>query len=340
MKFEEFKQQYEKVPVEHYPHNVIDTPLVSVCVITFQHKNYIKECLDGILMQKTNFPFEILLGEDASTDGTREICMEYAKKYSDKIRLFLHKRENNIKYYGNFSGKFNILYNYLISKSKYIAICEGDDYWTDPYKLQKQVDLLESNNDFAMCTHETHHLNYPIGSNRTWRKAASIFYRDLQLHGASKLPKLLSDYFFDKEIFWYQFRSYADQKRKKKVYLEDLSDGRWFMSTCSILMKRKIINPLPICYIENNGGHQMTLLFGAMHGGIYHFTEIMAVKRDQETSISKDIQRKSKIKEANHNLEENNKLMRFRCLKEYANDNQKLIFDEMIKNYKNKKFNF
>ncbi|MEX0597317.1 MAG: glycosyltransferase, partial [Candidatus Paceibacterota bacterium] len=78
MNFEEFLNRYQKVPVEHYPHQVYTKPLISVSVVTFQHVNYIKQCLDGILMQKTDFDFEILLGEDDSTDGTREICMEYA----------------------------------------------------------------------------------------------------------------------------------------------------------------------------------------------------------------------------------------------------------------------
>ena len=337
MIFKEFKQQYQKVPVEHYPHKVKNKPLVSVCVMTYQHKKYIKDCLDGILMQKTDFPFEILLGEDASTNGTREICLEYAKKYSDKIRLFLHKRENNIKYNGNPSGKFNFLYNLFNSKAKYIALCEGDDYWNDPRKLQKQVDILEKNNDLAMCTHETYHLHYPIGSKRTWRRAASIFYRDLQLYGIKRLPVLLKYYIFDNANFWLQTRSHGDQKRKNILYLEDMKSGKWFMSFCSILLKRELVNPLPICFPSTGGAHQLTLLLGAMKGGIYHLKEKMAVKRDQETSISKNLQRKSKINEVNKTLENNNRLKRFRCLKEYANDNQKLIFDEMIKNYIDKK---
>ncbi len=104
-------------------------------------------------MQKTNFQFEILLGEDASTDGTREICIEYAKKYPNKIKLFLHSRENNIKINGQQTGRFNFLYNLSSACGKYIALCEGDDYWTDPLKLQKQVDFLEANPESAMvCT--------------------------------------------------------------------------------------------------------------------------------------------------------------------------------------------
>src|SRR5690606_19880157 len=137
-------------PVENYPNAFVENPLVTVCVQTFQHVSYIQECLEGILKQQTSFPFEILLGEDASTDGTREICLEYAQKHPDKIRLFLHHRENNIKIGGNPSGRFNFLYNLYAAKGKYIALCEGDDYWTDPMKLQKQVDFLQKNDDYGL----------------------------------------------------------------------------------------------------------------------------------------------------------------------------------------------
>ncbi len=137
-----------------YRHNVPDNPLVSVCVQTYQHAKYIEQCLDGILMQKTSFPFEVLLGEDESTDGTREICIEYAKKHPDKIRLILHRRENVIKIGGQPTGRFNLLYNLKEARGKYIALCEGDDYWTDPYKLQKQVDFLEGNEEYIACAHD------------------------------------------------------------------------------------------------------------------------------------------------------------------------------------------
>lgn len=150
MTFEEFKNEYQKVPVEEYPNQAPENPMVSVCVQTYQHAPYIRECLDSILMQETDFPFEILLGEDESTDGTREICLEYAKKHPDKIRLFLHHRENNIKILGSPTGRFNSRYNFYSSKGKYIALCEGDDYWKDAYKLQKSVDFLENNVNFGL----------------------------------------------------------------------------------------------------------------------------------------------------------------------------------------------
>lgn len=151
MDLKEFKQRFEHKPVIEEPNSVSLNPLVSVCVQTYQHAKYIKECLDGILMQETTFDFEILLGEDASTDGTREICIHYAEKYPDKIRLFLHHRENNIAIEGSPTGRFIFMTNLLTAQGKYIAFCEGDDHWTDPYKLQKQVDFLETHQNVNFC---------------------------------------------------------------------------------------------------------------------------------------------------------------------------------------------
>src|SRR5699024_568939 len=159
MDFQDFKDAYQKVPIGHYPNNVPDDPVVSVCVQTYQHVDYIEDCLEGILMQKTDFSYEILLGEDASTDGTREIWIKYAQKYPDKIQLFLHERENNISIAGQPTGRFNFLYNLYSAKGKYIALCEGDDYWTDPLKLQKQVEFLEKYPDYIISFHDASIIN-------------------------------------------------------------------------------------------------------------------------------------------------------------------------------------
>lgn len=131
-----------------------NTILVSVCIQTFNQKNYIKQCLDGVLMQQTNFSIEIILGEDDSSDGTREICIDYAEQHPEQIRLFLRDRKDVIFIGGNATGRFNFIENLKESKGKYIALCEGDDYWTDPLKLQKQVDFLEENSEYSMCFHD------------------------------------------------------------------------------------------------------------------------------------------------------------------------------------------
>jgi glycosyltransferase involved in cell wall biosynthesis len=146
-------------------------PLVSVSVATYQHVDFIKECLDGILLQKTNFEFEILLGDDESTDGTREICINYAEKFPDKIRLFLRDRKishlidgngNTIKRLNGVSG-----FNIMAARGKYIALCEGDDYWTDPLKLQKQVDLMDQYVNTSMCVALNTRFNIKSGEEIT-----------------------------------------------------------------------------------------------------------------------------------------------------------------------------
>ena len=126
-------------------------PVISVCVQTFNHKRYISKCIEGILSQETKFLFEIIIGEDESSDGTREICMDYAKQYPDRIRLFKRKRENVQYINGKPSGRYNLQQNLKECNGKYIALCEGDDYWTDSNKLQKQFDLLETNLDAVLC---------------------------------------------------------------------------------------------------------------------------------------------------------------------------------------------
>ena len=125
--------------------------LVSISCITYNHVDYIKECLEGFLKQECNFGFEILIHDDASKDGTQDIIKEYQQKYPDLIFPILQVENQYSKGVRAISQKFN----FPRSRGKYIAICEGDDYWTDPLKLQKQVDILESNQDYGMVHTQT-----------------------------------------------------------------------------------------------------------------------------------------------------------------------------------------
>lgn len=124
-----------------------DNVLVSVCCITYNHALFIRQCLDGFMMQKCSFKIEVLIHDDASTDEAQDIIREYETKYPDIIKL-IYQKENQYS-----KGKDVFLLNISRAKGKYIALCEGDDYWTDPYKLQKQVDFLESHPDYVMCSH-------------------------------------------------------------------------------------------------------------------------------------------------------------------------------------------
>lgn len=154
-----YTELHGKKKVIKYANNVVEKPLVSVVVMTYEHERYIAKCLDSILEQKTNFDFEILLGEDSSSDKTRNICIEYANKHSDKIRLFLHDRSNVMYFGGKPSGRYNMLYSLSEARGEYIALCEGDDYWTNPNKLQKQIDFLRNNPEYSLCFHPVRVVN-------------------------------------------------------------------------------------------------------------------------------------------------------------------------------------
>lgn len=116
-------------------------PTVSVCMITYNHEKFIKDAIEGVLMQKTVFPIQLIIGEDYSTDNTRAICEEYQKRHPQLIKLL--PTEINLGMMPNFIRTLDAC------KDKYIALCEGDDYWTDATKLQRQVDFLERNRNYA-----------------------------------------------------------------------------------------------------------------------------------------------------------------------------------------------
>lgn len=123
----------------------MEPPLISVCLITYNHVKYIRQAIEGVLMQKLTLSWELIIADDCSSDGTLEIISEFKKKYPDFITLILQEK--------NIGPAKNWLDLITRPKSNYIAYFEGDDYWTDPYKLQKQVDFLEANSDFVICYH-------------------------------------------------------------------------------------------------------------------------------------------------------------------------------------------
>jgi len=126
-------------------------PTVSICCITYNHEKYIGQALESFLMQKTNFNIEIIIGEDCSTDATKSIISSYCISYPDRIKLITY--EKNV---GAFTNHITVI---DAAKGKYIALCDGDDYWTDPLKLQKQVDFLDANPEYVICCHYSKVIN-------------------------------------------------------------------------------------------------------------------------------------------------------------------------------------
>jgi glycosyltransferase involved in cell wall biosynthesis len=225
-------------------------PLVSICVQTYQHMNFIRECLNGILIQQTKFQFEIIVGEDESTDGTREVCKEYAERYPDKIRLFLRSRKDVIYIDGSPTGRFNLVENIKVARGKYIAICEGDDFWTDPLKLQKQYDLMEFNPTASLCFHRVNIINTD-GS------------------------KILG--------------TTSEEKVKAEFTTADLLKlDKWLISTCSLMIKKEAII-FPDWVNEIKPGDLMLQLLCSLEGNLYFINEIMANYRRHNLGASQNI---------------------------------------------------
>ena len=160
-----------------------NSPVVSIRCITYNHEPYIAEALDGFLMQETDFPFEIVVHDDASTDNTANIIREYEAKYP-KILKPIYETENQ---YSKHDGSLRKIMNNAC-KGKYIAFCEGDDYWIDSKKLQKQVDFLEKNPDYEMC-----YTNYKVFNQQTQKTTGNCLHKDCQIFvGPSALPQWLA----------------------------------------------------------------------------------------------------------------------------------------------------
>lgn len=128
---------------------------LTVIVMTYNQKNYIKQALDSIIAQKTDFDFDILIHDDHSDDGTYEILLEYKNRFPNKIQIIEEETRRFL------SEGFNMMiFNHVVPhiKSKYIAYCDGDDYWCDDHKLQKQYDFMNTHPDYSMCFHSAYQL--------------------------------------------------------------------------------------------------------------------------------------------------------------------------------------
>ena len=158
-----------------------ENPRVSVDMITYNHEKFIVQAIESVLMQETDFPVELIIGEDCSTDGTRRIVKVYAEKYPNVIRALLP--EHNL---GMLKNGTEVM---RACRGKYVAYCEGDDYWTDPEKLQRQVDLMEAHPELALCHHTVNYVTweggrmkvlktFPPESDRVTRQASDLIGRN------------------------------------------------------------------------------------------------------------------------------------------------------------------
>ena len=263
--------------------NLLNDPMVSVCVQTYNHGSTIAQCLDSILSQKTEFEYEILIGEDDSKDDTRAICLQYAEKYPDKIRLFLHDRSNVIYIDGYATGRYNLIYNLNSSRGKYIALCEGDDFWCDNSKLSKQISFLEQNKNFEICFHNSNLLN-------------------------------------DKGIIG-TFRPVYTDFKEQIVNVEDQISHRVIGHTSSAVFRKSAVN-LPKWFLKVTSGDMglFTLILSTGHG--FFLNQVMSTYRVEfgVTSRFKGMKIFYDILKLNHYL---NKQLKNRYLKTFREVNHK-----------------
>jgi glycosyltransferase involved in cell wall biosynthesis len=138
---------------------------LSVRIITYNHAPFIAQAIESVLRQRTNFDFDIVIGEDASPDGTRVIVADYAKRYPGKIKALFHDRKNVIYFRGKPTSRYNFVETLKHCTGEYVALLDGDDFWTSPDKLQQQVDYLDAHKEFAICSHDVVKL-YGDGSEK------------------------------------------------------------------------------------------------------------------------------------------------------------------------------
>jgi len=210
---------------------------LSVAMITYNHERFIAQAIDSVLMQRVDFDYEIVVGEDCSTDATREIVAEYQRKNPNRIRLLT--QAVNIGANRNFSQTLHAC------RGEYVALLEGDDYWTSPHKLQKQVDFLDHNLDFAICFHDVVVVDELLGQ---------------------------SD------------RNYCDTNVKEISTLQDIL-FRNFIPTLSALFRRKFFDGFPDWVYQLRMGDWPLHTLVAQNGKIKYLNEVMGAYRVQPGGV-------------------------------------------------------
>ncbi|MGC2165384.1 MAG: glycosyltransferase [Gallionella sp.] len=166
---------------------MLSKPMVSVCITAYDHEQYLAEALDSVLSQKINFEIEVIIGEDYSTDSTLQIAQDYQARYSDLIRVVQSGYREKLVINGHVTARYNFLNVLGLAKGKYIAWLDGDDYWIDSLKLQKQVDFLEEHEEYSLTFHNVYLEDSETGAVRETKPT----YHPSNFPGRNELEDLL-----------------------------------------------------------------------------------------------------------------------------------------------------
>ena len=213
---------------------------VTIRCITYNQKDYIRQCLDGFVMQQTNFRYEAIVHDDASTDGTADIVREYAEKYPDIIKPIFETENQYSKHDGSLGRILN-----AHTRGKYVALCEGDDYWTDPHKLQKQADFLDANPQCSLTYHACKNVfSTPCKVNYLSGENVKEFYTDVDL----------IDYPFQTATVMYKKEIIDSELYKKATAIGCTSGDTIFFLTASRFGTIEGINEQMSVYRRHEGG--------------------------------------------------------------------------------------
>jgi glycosyltransferase involved in cell wall biosynthesis len=239
-------------------HDQADSIAVSICCITYNHEKYIAQAIDGFLMQNSTFAYEIIIGEDRSTDDTGRLVREYADRYPNLIKRVTSER--------NVGARLNGIRTRAAAQGKYIALCEGDDYWTDPLKLQKQVDFLESHPGCAMCCHNV-----------------TVIYDD------SREPH--------PAYVEHPDQPYKLFRPQPQSSFQDLLRYN-FIHTASVMFRSSSLTEVPVWFYDLDRGDWPLFVLLAERGNIGYLDEVMATHRVHAAGVYSSMSRVEQLKGA------------------------------------------
>ena len=213
---------------------------VTIATTTYNQEKYIGECLEGIVNQKTNFPFQVIVSDDGSTDDTRKILKKYNEKYPNIVKPIF--REKNLGPMGNFVETLNGIH------SEYVALCDGDDFWIDYDKLQKQVDFLDNNKDYNICFHQTR-IFFQDGS-----KEDEVYPKKHEIKDTTGFSDLIKECYIPANTVMYRWQFNKNDSFKKK-FPSNVVPGDYFVHLLHAKNgKIKFMNEVMSCYRRHEAG--------------------------------------------------------------------------------------